>query len=202
MLDGGEQYIYSELKPGHIRLLDIKRRQLSDGSFIGELQCHLRTVELANPGSFDATSYTWGNPNPQGLVRIDGRMMFIGSNAYKLLQDRALLRETRTIWIDCICINQIDIQEKNHQVPLMDQIYRRANRTILWLGSVEEFPQAELILSLVGDLVERPKQKTEGLSEYEVAASNKARGSRFAYFEGFDPRFPVLALLLEHAYFF
>ncbi|KAH7625119.1 hypothetical protein B0T09DRAFT_369600, partial [Sordaria sp. MPI-SDFR-AT-0083] len=40
----------------------------------------------------------------------------------------------RTIWIDAICINQGDNEEKGHQVQSMAKIYAKASRVIVWLG--------------------------------------------------------------------
>ncbi|KAI3579715.1 heterokaryon incompatibility, partial [Fusarium oxysporum f. sp. albedinis] len=39
------------------------------------------------------------------------------------------------LWIDQICINQSDIDERNHQVPIMGNIYRKAYRVFVWLGT-------------------------------------------------------------------
>ena len=39
-----------------------------------------------------------------------------------------------TPWVDAICINQVDKQEKGRQVAHMGQIYRAATRVIVWLG--------------------------------------------------------------------
>ncbi|PKS04901.1 hypothetical protein jhhlp_008266 [Lomentospora prolificans] len=38
------------------------------------------------------------------------------------------------IWADAICINQTDLDEKNIQVSMMDQIYIRAGFVLAWLG--------------------------------------------------------------------
>jgi hypothetical protein len=38
------------------------------------------------------------------------------------------------IWIDALCINQKDIEERAAQVRLMGKIYRQARRVIIWLG--------------------------------------------------------------------
>lgn len=37
-------------------------------------------------------------------------------------------------WIDAICINQADTEEKNHQVALMRYIYEEASQVYAWLG--------------------------------------------------------------------
>ncbi|KXX75800.1 Heterokaryon incompatibility protein 6, OR allele [Madurella mycetomatis] len=43
------------------------------------------------------------------------------------------------IWIDAICINQDDFEERAIQVKLMDEIYRKASKTIVWLGSEDQW---------------------------------------------------------------
>lgn len=36
--------------------------------------------------------------------------------------------------IDSICIDQNSIEERNHQVKLMGNVYQRASRVLIWLG--------------------------------------------------------------------
>ncbi|KAF4536426.1 Heterokaryon incompatibility protein [Lasiodiplodia theobromae] len=38
------------------------------------------------------------------------------------------------LWIDAICINQADNEEKNLQIPLINRIYFQAERTLVFLG--------------------------------------------------------------------
>lgn len=38
----------------------------------------------------------------------------------------------RLLWIDAICINQSDNAEKSFQIPIMDQIYSKAERVLIW----------------------------------------------------------------------
>ena len=40
----------------------------------------------------------------------------------------------RTLWVDSICINQRDDDERSQQVRLMDWIYRKASAVLIWLG--------------------------------------------------------------------
>jgi hypothetical protein len=48
----------------------------------------------------------------------------------------------RTLWVDALCINQVDLDEKRHQIALMPGIYTKASTVIMWLGEpeVEELP--------------------------------------------------------------
>jgi len=38
------------------------------------------------------------------------------------------------MWVDAICINQVDQKEKEDQIPLMAEIYAKARRVVVWLG--------------------------------------------------------------------
>ncbi|KKZ66358.1 hypothetical protein EMCG_07859 [[Emmonsia] crescens] len=43
------------------------------------------------------------------------------------------------VWIDQICINQEDLEERATQVTMMDQIYRKAQYTLVWLGAEDQY---------------------------------------------------------------
>jgi hypothetical protein len=38
------------------------------------------------------------------------------------------------VWIEAICINQADDQEKSHQVAMMGDVYENASNVLIWLG--------------------------------------------------------------------
>jgi hypothetical protein len=41
-------------------------------------------------------------------------------------------------WIDALCINQLDVDEKNEQVGCMKEIYSHAPSVLIWLGDASE----------------------------------------------------------------
>ncbi len=51
------------------------------------------------------------------------------------------------LWVDAICINQSDPDERGHQVRLMDRIYSEADCVSIWLGKAD--PLTEHALSAV-----------------------------------------------------
>jgi hypothetical protein len=38
------------------------------------------------------------------------------------------------LWIDALCNDQLRFDERSHQVAMMDRIYSRATKVIVWLG--------------------------------------------------------------------
>jgi hypothetical protein len=70
------------------------------------------------------------------IIRVDDCCFPVTPNLYWALR---VLRsdsqgEGRPLWIDAVCINQHDKNERNHQVAQMSQIYRAAARVVVWLG--------------------------------------------------------------------
>jgi len=84
---------------------------------------------------FDAISYTWDGQSRTSRAVIDGCCLPVTKNALQVLDDLTPVFGRRMIWIDSICINQEDMQEKRAQVRRMCDIYRRATRVIVWLSA-------------------------------------------------------------------
>ena len=55
-------------------------------------------------------------------------------------------------WIDAVCIDQNDLQERSKQVSLMNQIYRRSQCTIVWYGEADGYtkPAVQVLLKVSG----------------------------------------------------
>jgi hypothetical protein len=51
------------------------------------------------------------------------------------------------LWVDAICIDQSNIEERNHQVKLMDLIYKNAKIVFMWLG--EEADGSDLAMEIL-----------------------------------------------------
>jgi hypothetical protein len=69
-------------------------------------------------------------------------------------QQAGLARERSTprrLWIDAICINQSDFDERNQQIRLMSKIYSNSKNIDVWLGDQSEgSDQAMDFLSRLG----------------------------------------------------
>lgn len=62
-------------------------------------------------------------------------------------------QEPRVLWVDAICINQQDVEERSAQVQLMADIYWYANQTTVWLGPEDD--DSSLALETLDDLGSR-----------------------------------------------
>ena len=83
---------------------------------------------------FAALSYTWDNPNPASEILIGGIKRDASPNLASALQHLRSKNELASLWADAVCINQADASEKTMQLLIMEDIYREAERFIVWLG--------------------------------------------------------------------
>ncbi|KAL8912033.1 MAG: hypothetical protein Q9171_002886 [Xanthocarpia ochracea] len=85
---------------------------------------------------YTALSYTWGDPSdPANITLNDGHNLPITRNLEAALRQFRSRIDPVRLWVDAICINQADKEEKNSQVRIMRSIYVLACRTWVWLGS-------------------------------------------------------------------
>lgn len=138
-----------------------------------DLVCEYGIVDFdgASPSSYFALSYTWGNATGTDDVHdifiVDGskqRVPFcVRRNVWEFLTSGVVRKKLsgRPIYIDAICINQLDNDEKGHQIQLMQSVYSRALEVIIWLGSSIVHPEDDSnlrSLQVHGDWVWKEKR--------------------------------------------
>ena len=142
-------YRYSSLLPGpdSIRLL----RLMPHEDKTAPIQCQLVSYSLQESGGgahlYEALSYVWGDPKetlPISIISIGEHDLLVTHDlpvtvnlhaALSRLRDRCF---ERIIWVDTLCINQADKEEKEYQIQSMTKIYGQANRVIVWLGEAAD----------------------------------------------------------------
>ncbi|KAI0409088.1 heterokaryon incompatibility protein-domain-containing protein [Xylaria palmicola] len=128
-------YPYRRLIGNDIRLLNILP---GDGS----IECVLHQMPMVDDIMFYALSYVWGDGSGAKEILLDGQPFKVSRNLYEALQQLRSQPKTPVkigypdnyFWIDAICLNQADAEEKAHQVPRMMDIYRASLKVIIWLG--------------------------------------------------------------------
>lgn len=86
-------------------------------------------------GRYICLSYCWGvavSPHP---VLCNGEELQVHANLYDALIQLARRDDAQDYWIDAICINQTDLDEKSFQIQMMGQIFERAASVNVWLGT-------------------------------------------------------------------
>ncbi|KAH8758774.1 heterokaryon incompatibility protein-domain-containing protein [Hyaloscypha sp. PMI_1271] len=129
-------YQYQPIEPkGEIRILIVSPPASSDPTTIhGELF----TAKLSDKPPYEALSYCWGADVFPETLHLPGGVLAITDNLAAALRQLRHPEQRRHLWVDAVCINQRDNQEKNHQVSLMSQVYWNATTVLVWLGKGNE----------------------------------------------------------------
>lgn len=131
--------IYCPLPNKHcIRLLC-----LAPGAFEAPISGHFIVKDMKDDNiSYEALSYEWGLDACDHRVSISDHEVFTKKNLFEALQHLPRTDEERILWIDAICINQDDLEERAEQVRVMDEVYARASNVIIWLGITTHHTEA------------------------------------------------------------
>ncbi len=109
---------------------------------------------------YTALSYTWSGAVRDGAIIIGGVSLRITENLKVALHGIRGPTRPKNLWIDAICINQSDSEEKTVQVSMMGDIYASATRTIVWLG--EKSADSDMAMDFIGSIRQRTLDKLEG----------------------------------------
>lgn len=125
--------IYSQLKNDEFRVL-----VLEPGVSDDKIKCRLCICKYDDKVLYRALSYAWGDPAKVERVQCNGQEIGIASNLYEALLHLRNPHRERILWIDALCINQEDFNERGHQVRSMKTIYAQAREVLVWLGQEDD----------------------------------------------------------------
>lgn len=147
----GGPYVPLKEDTGDFRLL-----LLEPGRHDDELQIQLQPAWLIYPPCYEALSYVWGTELAPYPVVANGKYkLAITRNLDSALRHLRQPRGTRTLWVDALCIDQDNVEERNMQVQKMAQLYFSSHKTAIWLGPDEGHDYNNLLLHM--DKRTRPK---------------------------------------------
>jgi Heterokaryon incompatibility protein (HET) len=161
-------YTHEPIDPhNEIRILRLHRGKKGD-----TLKCTLFRSSLQSTRStskfdcyeYHALSYVWGDGNVTVRINMYTGLeqreriqrltlptkpcgFYIRTNLAAALQNIRQESEDINLWVDAVCINQIDIAEKAAQIGLMYRIYKEATSVLAWIG------ESSLDTSLALDLL-------------------------------------------------
>ncbi|EPE27592.1 hypothetical protein GLAREA_04383 [Glarea lozoyensis ATCC 20868] len=129
------KYPAINLQTDEIRLIYLVPSDVAED----EIQCRLVTATLAPDLRYEALSYEWGPELPEHQILLNGFIFNVRENLWNALHSLRTKDEERIFWIDALCINQRNVDERNHQVAQMARIYSGCTRCIAWVGK-EDMP--------------------------------------------------------------
>ncbi|EPE32089.1 hypothetical protein GLAREA_12171 [Glarea lozoyensis ATCC 20868] len=157
---------YTPLQPREIRLL-----RLEQGEF-PYLTVSYEVAHLDKNPDFIALSYCWGDPTPTFRILLAGSLFGVTESLHQFLRRAIELGYSNSrLWIDAICIDQNNIQERGHQVKLMKEVYSNAQLVVIWLG--EEAENSDMAFELIKAVqpllaTDRPPRSEAILQESQV----------------------------------
>ena len=125
-------------KRSEIRLIEIRS---DDG--VEMVECRLSISSLEDNPKFTALSYVWGSPtitediilNDElfpATINLAAALKYVKTHWCNNFPDRN--SKSFRLWVDAICINQKDSNERNSQIGLMRDVYSKAELVLSWLG--------------------------------------------------------------------
>ncbi len=134
------------------------------------ISCELfiRSLDKGPKPNFSALSYEWGSPfGDKESIFLNNIEVEIRPNLWSALKRLRQADEDVTIWIDALCINQEDHEEKKYLVNRMCNIYKNATVTFAWLGDERDDSDIAIVeLSRLG------KHFADLYANYKTAAAD------------------------------
>ncbi|KAK4204590.1 heterokaryon incompatibility protein-domain-containing protein [Triangularia verruculosa] len=122
---------------------------------------------------YEALSWCWGVENKDFGIRVkkDGKTFRLPVTRELALALKYLRRTNhdRILWIDAICIDQENHEERNHQVQMMSLIYTSAIQVCVWLG--EDNDDSATAISFIREIMQ--------LENFDAIAANKDNATKW-----------------------
>jgi hypothetical protein len=111
------------------------------------LRVSLQHSTLFDMSMCSAVSYEWDSNVRQHEISCGGRISEVTANLALLLSKVRSPESSQLLWVDAICINQDDVDERSQQVSIMGDIYKNAEVVLMWIG--DEVPHTKDAFSMI-----------------------------------------------------
>jgi hypothetical protein len=106
------------------------------------ISCVLEIASLRDSPCYTALSYCWGDSSNKKTIFVNTSVIETTDNLAsalryirKHLASNSLIDDLPQLFrIDAICIDQNNLEERNHQIKLMQTVYASAANVLSWLG--------------------------------------------------------------------
>jgi hypothetical protein len=117
------------------RILQLQPGSTDDAVFFILLPATLSDDELRTTS--EAISYAWAVTTLtheiyyQDPAANQSRCLKVTASCYNALESLRLPSQPRDIWVDAVCIRQMDLEERNLQVGLIRAVYSGARQVVV-----------------------------------------------------------------------
>lgn len=187
-----------------IRLLKILRVSAQDDGLYS-IRCKLASWYLEQEfdlPKFNAISYTWGDVAELAPILIkheaSDQVLMISQNCEAALRQAWGYDKGAWYWVDSICIDQRNSQAKESQIPLMGQIYGKAEHVLACIGQHANGSQElyQFIHHVIRDeAIVLPQQPVGGVRKKNILKSSTQSSKAIV------SAFGGLEALLSRSYF-
>ena len=139
---------------GQSRILELEKRP--ETTETDTVVCTLKPFSVDDTSAYTALSYCWGGQSATKVISVNGNNIKVAANVESALSHLGETDRRLLIWIDALCINQHDFEERNAQVAQMHLIYQKAERTVGWLG--DNHDDGELALDFIRSIAEENRK--------------------------------------------
>jgi len=156
-----ENYSHRRLKDDRsFRLLKFKTKSILREER-STLEYELISASLDTAPAYSAVSYAWDAQTPTSSTICESKLLLITTNCEGALNYLSREMSPDFLWVDSICIDQTNIDERNKQVGLMAEIYRKAKNVFIWLGQGDE--ESAIAMETLEELAQLAKLSPEAV---------------------------------------
>ncbi|KAK5715461.1 hypothetical protein LTR15_010105 [Elasticomyces elasticus] len=115
-----------------IRLLDVT----PSANEADPVRCDVLYTCLNSHGlhEYETISYAWGASKDRCTIVLNDVPLSVPIESERALRRMRFADKHRTLWMDSVCLNQVDDDERSQQVAIMSDIYRSSNGNLVYLG--------------------------------------------------------------------
>ncbi|KAK5170630.1 uncharacterized protein LTR77_005219 [Saxophila tyrrhenica] len=134
---------YKPLDSGkkEFRILILQAGQHPD---IVRANLRIDSVAAEQTPQYETIPYCWGSSDRREQIEVDGHMIQAPASSVDALRRVRLPDRERAVWIDSLCINQQDPEERTQQVAMMGDVYSKGDCNVIYLGEGDETTSSAL----------------------------------------------------------
>ena len=128
--------VHSSLRDprAQIRLIHFNPKESGDS-----ISASLETCDIKSAPPYNAISYASDEPSDRQTITVNGTRIPVHRNCLHALRQAFLHYPHDYLWIDAICVNQLDLDGKAAQNAVRNEIYAKASLVLACIGPSDAF---------------------------------------------------------------